>query len=54
MAIASKKIVKAAMQSDGIYIGTSGWSYKGWAEVFYPSDLPVKGGYAHASHIRTH
>ena len=24
----------------GIYIGTSGWSYKGWEKAFYPSDLP--------------
>lgn len=23
-----------------LYIGTSGWSYKHWKEVFYPSDLP--------------
>jgi uncharacterized protein YecE (DUF72 family) len=29
------------MKADGIYIGTSGWSYKSWAENFYPSDLPA-------------
>jgi uncharacterized protein YecE (DUF72 family) len=29
------------MRADGIYIGTSGWSYKNWSEVFYPSDLPA-------------
>ena len=29
------------MKVGGIYIGTSGWSYKGWAENFYPSDLPA-------------
>ncbi|MCL4499032.1 MAG: DUF72 domain-containing protein [Chloroflexi bacterium] len=23
-----------------IYIGTSGWSYDWWREIFYPSDLP--------------
>jgi uncharacterized protein YecE (DUF72 family) len=23
-----------------IYIGTSGWNYKHWAEVFYPKDCP--------------
>ncbi len=23
-----------------VYIGTSGWSYKGWEKVFYPADLP--------------
>ncbi len=23
-----------------LYIGTSGWSYKHWREVFYPEDLP--------------
>lgn len=27
------------MKAGKIYIGTSGWSYKGWAETFYPSDL---------------
>lgn len=37
----SKKIVKSATQADGIYIGTSGWSYKSWAEAFYPSGLPA-------------
>jgi len=25
-----------------IYIGTSGWSYKGWEKTFYPEDVPVK------------
>jgi uncharacterized protein YecE (DUF72 family) len=29
------------MKVDGIYIGTSGWSYKSWARSFYPSDLPA-------------
>jgi uncharacterized protein YecE (DUF72 family) len=29
------------MKVGGIYIGTSGWSYKDWAENFYPSDLPA-------------
>jgi uncharacterized protein YecE (DUF72 family) len=29
------------MKADGIYIGTSGWSYKGWAKNFYPSELPA-------------
>jgi len=23
-----------------LYIGTSGWSYKHWTDIFYPSDLP--------------
>jgi uncharacterized protein YecE (DUF72 family) len=23
-----------------IYIGTSGWSYKGWEKTFYPADIP--------------
>ena len=23
-----------------IYIGTSGWSYKGWNDTFYPSEIP--------------
>jgi uncharacterized protein YecE (DUF72 family) len=23
-----------------VYIGTSGWSYKGWEEAFYPSGIP--------------
>ena len=26
--------------SPAIYIGTSGWSYKHWKEIFYPKDLP--------------
>lgn len=25
-----------------IYVGTSGFSYKGWSEKFYPKDLPQK------------
>jgi uncharacterized protein YecE (DUF72 family) len=25
-----------------IYIGTSGWMYKSWAETFYPKDCPAK------------
>jgi uncharacterized protein YecE (DUF72 family) len=29
------------MKTGAIYIGTSGWSYKGWAETFYPPDLPA-------------
>jgi uncharacterized protein YecE (DUF72 family) len=29
------------MSQGHIYIGTSGWSYKGWAERFYPKDLPA-------------
>jgi hypothetical protein len=28
------------MKPGAIYIGTSGWSYKSWAQTFYPSDLP--------------
>jgi uncharacterized protein YecE (DUF72 family) len=24
----------------GVWIGTSGWSYKGWASAFYPADWP--------------
>lgn len=27
------------MKIDKIYIGTSGWAYKHWQEVFYPEDL---------------
>jgi len=30
----------AAPQVKGLYIGTSGWVYKGWAGEFYPADLP--------------
>ena len=26
----------------GIWIGTSGWTYKGWRELFYPKDVPQK------------
>ncbi|HWQ93136.1 MAG TPA: DUF72 domain-containing protein [Clostridia bacterium] len=25
-----------------VYIGTSGWSYKGWEKTFYPEDVPRK------------
>lgn len=25
-----------------IFIGTSGWSYKGWEKTFYPSKVPVR------------
>jgi uncharacterized protein YecE (DUF72 family) len=25
-----------------VYIGTSGWSYKGWEKSFYPPDVPAK------------
>src|ERR1700719_3301071 len=28
------------MKAGHIYIGTSGWSYKSWAEAFYPAGLP--------------
>ena len=28
------------MKTGYIYIGTSGWSYKSWAETFYPAGLP--------------
>jgi len=27
------------MKSKNLYIGTSGWSYKHWAEIFYPNDI---------------
>ncbi len=27
------------MKPEGLYIGTSGWSYKHWSEVFYPKDI---------------
>ena len=27
------------MKSSGIFIGTSGWSYKHWTEIFYPKGL---------------
>ena len=30
-----------SVKTGGIYIGTSGWSYKGWAKTFYPADLPA-------------
>lgn len=28
------------MKKGKILIGTSGWSYKGWKNIFYPSELP--------------
>jgi uncharacterized protein YecE (DUF72 family) len=30
------------MSSGKIYIGTSGWMYKDWADSFYPKGLPAK------------
>ncbi|NSW93358.1 MAG: DUF72 domain-containing protein [Bacteroidales bacterium] len=30
------------MKSDDIFIGTSGWSYRHWSGIFYPSDLDTK------------
>jgi uncharacterized protein YecE (DUF72 family) len=33
--------ISVGLKHGDIYIGTSGWSYKGWAETFYPSELPV-------------
>jgi uncharacterized protein YecE (DUF72 family) len=30
------------VSSAKIYIGTSGWMYKGWANSFYPKDCPAK------------
>lgn len=27
------------MKSAGLHIGTSGWSYKHWSEIFYPKDI---------------
>jgi uncharacterized protein YecE (DUF72 family) len=29
-------------RAERIYVGTSGWSYKGWQRTFYPRDVPVK------------
>jgi uncharacterized protein YecE (DUF72 family) len=26
-----------------IWIGTSGWTYDGWRERFYPKDVPKQG-----------
>jgi uncharacterized protein YecE (DUF72 family) len=25
-----------------VYIGTSGWVYKGWEKTFYPEDITAK------------
>ncbi len=33
--------ISVGLKHGDVYIGTSGWSYKGWAETFYPSELPV-------------
>ena len=30
------------VSSAKIYIGTSGWKYKGWANSFYPAACPAK------------
>jgi len=38
----------------GIYIGTSGWSYKCWESEFYPADLAHKKHFAfYATHFPT-
>ena len=29
-----------------LYVGTSGWVYKGWARTFYPADLPLARQFA--------
>jgi len=33
---------RAAMSSDGVWIGTSGWTYDGWRGPFYPKELARK------------
>jgi len=39
---------------DGLYIGTSGWSYKGWAGAFYPKGLrPAEHLQYYANHFPT-
>ncbi|HEV3168283.1 MAG TPA: DUF72 domain-containing protein [Isosphaeraceae bacterium] len=36
------------------YIGTSGWSYKHWKEIFYPRGLPARAQLDHyVQHFRT-
>lgn len=27
----------------GLFVGTSGWNYKGWRETFYPAGVPARG-----------
>lgn len=34
-----------------LYIGTSGWNYNHWREVFYPKDLPQSKWLAHYSTV---
>ncbi len=37
-----------------IYIGTSGWSYKSWEEIFYPADVPASRHFEfYATQFRT-
>lgn len=31
-----------AVRAGAVHLGTSGWSYPGWRDVFYPPDLPSK------------
>lgn len=39
---------------EGLYIGTSGWSYKGWAGAFYPKELrPAEHLQYYATHFST-
>jgi len=37
-----------------LFVGTSGWVYKGWAESFYPAGLPAKEQFAfYSTQFRT-
>ena len=37
-----------------VYIGTSGWSYKGWAKTLYPEEVPNKRQFEfYATQFRT-
>src|SRR5262245_46271510 len=44
----------AAIASNGLWIGTSGWTYDGWRGPFYPEELPKKAWLSwYASRFRT-
>ena len=34
-----------------IYIGTSGWVYKGWSGAFYPKGLRQADHFAYYAHV---
>ncbi len=54
---AARSISKASPASEGaggLFVGTSGWSYRDWVGPFYPPNLPTREWLAfYSSHFRT-